>query len=463
MTIASNPQADDLHLYFPSEAQPFDQRRLNHLLRRTAFGTTPARATDLQGKNLTEVLDWLFDFDTDQDPFQQLVDQLEGFVNLNQVNSVASYWYYRMLNSPHPLQERIALFWHNHFATAGGKVERGRLMHQQIQLFRKQGLDSFRELLIAVGRDPAMLIWLDGQSNRKGKPNENYAREVMELFSLGIGNYSERDIKELARAMTGWRVQDEEATFDPKQFDDGPKEILGNKDRFDSESAIDVLLKQPACSKFIAKNLLKEFVHPDPTQIHIDHYAKRLVDNDWQIKPVLREMVSSRLFFSDWSYRSRIKSPVELAVGAAQAVGGKVDTAFLRDSCTRMGQNLLNPPNVKGWEGNEDWINANTVMLRFNFAMQMTAQRQQEFVRKSELDKWLRQTNIKTADDVVTYYTNLMLDGKLNDETKEKLLDFMNRGPKGEKKNFVMSTEMVNTKVKGLLHLMMSMPEYQLA
>jgi uncharacterized protein (DUF1800 family) len=462
MTATSTQPADGLQPYLPSD-RPLDSRWLNHLLRRAAFGTTPARTTQLQGKNLTEVLDWLFNYDTSQDPFAPLVDQLEGFVNFNQTSSVASYWYYRMLNSPHPLQERIALFWHNHFATSGGKVERGRLMHQQIQLFRKEGLGSFRDLLIAVSRDPAMLIWLDGQSNRKGKPNENYAREVMELFSLGIGNYSERDIKELARAMTGWRVQDEEAIFDPKLFDDGAKEIFGTKGRYDSESAIDILLKQPACSKFIAKKLLKEFVHPDPAPEHIEHYAKRLVDEKWQIKIVLREMMSSRNFFSDWSYRSRIKSPIELAVGAAQVVGGKVDTSFLRESCMRMGQNLLNPPNVKGWEGGEDWINANTVMLRFNFAMQMTSQRQQEFVRKSELDKWLKETGVKTAGDVVTYYADLMLDGKLDGDDRGNFEDFMNRGPKGEKKSFVLTTEMVNTKVKGLLHLMMAMPEYQLA
>ncbi|HEX8523348.1 MAG TPA: DUF1800 domain-containing protein [Tepidisphaeraceae bacterium] len=455
--------ADAFAPFVPTEEQPFGAQRLGHLLRRTTFGATPERLSKFAGKSPADVIDWLFDFDPEEDPFQQFVDQLEGFVNLNQSQSVASYWYYRMLNSPQPLQERLALFWHGHFATGAGKVERGRLMHQQIQLFRQKGPGSFRDLLIAVGRDPAMLIWLDGQANRKGKPNENYAREVMELFTLGIGNYSEKDIKELARAFTGWRVQEEEAKFDPKQFDDGEKELLGATGKFNSESAADVLLKQPACSRFISSKLLREFVHPEPEPVHVDRYARRLVDTKWNIKTVLREMLASRLFFSDWSYRSRIKSPIELAVGAAQVVGGKVDANFLRESCTRMGQNLLNPPNVKGWPGNEDWINANTVMLRFNFAMQITSQRQQEFVRKTDFDKWLKQTGVKTADDVVNYYAKLMLDGKLDDDAKEKLLDFMDRGPKGEKKSFVLTSETVNTKVKGLLHLMMAMPQYQLA
>src|SRR5206468_6509930 len=143
--------------------------------------------------------------------------------------------------------------------TSASKVENGRLMHEQIQTFRRLGTGNFRELAVAMGRDPAMLIWLDGQFNRKGKPNENYAREVMELFTLGIGNYTEHDVQELARAFTGWRVSDEQASFDPKQFDDGEKEILGQRGKFDSESAVDVLLSQPAAPKFLARNLLKEF------------------------------------------------------------------------------------------------------------------------------------------------------------------------------------------------------------
>jgi len=463
MSDQLQPPSDWKKPYGPSEQQPFDERWLCHLLRRTSFAPTPQRLRGWSDRKPAEVLDALMDYDPAEDPFDKLVEDLEGFVNLNQSQSVASYWYYRMLNSPHPLQERVALMWHEHFATSAAKVDRGRLMHQQIQLFRRKGLGSFRELLLEVTRDPAMLIWLDGQSNRKGKPNENYAREVMELFTLGIGNYSEKDVKELARAFTGWRVEEEKASFEPKQFDDGEKEILGKRGKFDSESAVDVLLSIPAASKHIASRMLREFVHPKPATEQVDHYAGRLLEAKWEIKPVLREMLASRLFFSEWAYRSRIKSPVELAVGAASVVGGKVDSGFLRESCARMGQSLLYPPNVKGWAGEEEWINSNTVMLRFNFAMQMTAQRQQEFVRRSELAKWLKENKINDAGDVVDYYAKLMLDGRLEETARQRLMEFMDRGPKGEKKTFVMSAETVNSKVRGLLHLMMTMPEYQLA
>jgi uncharacterized protein (DUF1800 family) len=270
-------------------------------------------------------------------------------------------------------------------------------------------------------------------------------------------------VQELARAFTGWRVEDEEAKFEPKQFDSGSKEVLGKSGNFDSESAVDVLLAQPAASKHLSRNLLIEFVHPEPTDAMVDHYAKRLVENDWHVKPVLAEMLSSRLFFSDWAYRARIKSPVELAVGAALAMGGKVSSDFLRESCIRLGQNLLYPPNVKGWPGGQTWINSNTVLLRFNFAMQMATQRQREFVRKEALDDWLKEHKIETADDVLDHFSLVLLDGGLPKEARDSLAEYMNRDPKGAVKPFKLNTETVNSKVRGVLHMMMTMPEFQLA
>jgi uncharacterized protein (DUF1800 family) len=445
-------------------AEPLNERRLCHLLRRTSFGVSPKKLAAMKGKSADEIIDSLLDFDPMVDPFESMVNELEGFVNFTLANSVASYWFYRMLNTPHPMQERIALFWHGRWATGAGKVENGRYMHRQIQTFRQLGLGSFRELCVVMGRDPAMLIWLDGRSNVKGKPNENYAREVMELFTLGIGNYTEGDVKELARAFTGWKIngEEEKVYFDRKQFDDGEKTILGQTGKFDSESAVDLLLSQPIAPKHLAKNLLKEFIHPQPTDEHIEHYAKRLIAHEWDVKKVMREMLSSRLFFSDWAYRARIKSPVELAVGAALAMGGKVSTDFLRESTIRLGQNLLNPPNVKGWPGDKTWINSNTVLLRFNFAMQMATQRQREFVRKSAIDDWLEQNKIKSADDVIDHFAAVLLDGELPDEAREKFVDYMNLDSKNNEKPFKLSGETINSKVRGLLHMMMTMPEFQL-
>ena len=408
-------------------------------------------------------MDGLLGYDPANDPFAALVDGLEGFVNLTQPPSVASYWYYRMLNSPQPMQERLAFFWHNRWASGAQKVENGRLMHEQIQTFRRLGIGSFRKLAVAMGRDPAMLIYLDGQYNRKGKPNENYGREVMELFTLGIGNYTEQDVQELARAMTGWHIEVESAVFDVHQFDAGSKLLFGKSSNFDSESAVDQLLAQPAASRHLARNLLVEFVHDEPLDEHVDHYAKRIVEHDWEVKPVLAEMLTSRLFYSDWAYRARIKSPVELAVGAGLAMGGKVSTDFLRESCVRLGQSLLNPPNVKGWPGGRDWINSNTVLLRYNFAMSMATHRQREFVRGDHLESWLGEHNVKTADDVLNHFSLLLLDGSLRKDAHDELAEFLNHDSKGAVRPFSVTSETVNSKVRPVIHMMMTMPEFQLA
>jgi hypothetical protein len=168
------------------------------------------------------------------------------------------------------------------------------------------------------------------------------------------------------------------------------------------------------------------------------------------------------LFFSDWAYRSKIKSPIELAVGAVTALGGKVNTLFLREQTAKMGQNILFPPNVKGWDGEQDWINANTVMLRFNFGESLATQRANEFARKSDMEKWLLEHNVRTAGDIVDHYARLLLDGNLAPGVRETLLRYMNHGTKSEPAAFVLQQDVLNVKVRGLLHLLMSMPEYQL-
>jgi hypothetical protein len=195
----------------------------------------------------------------------------------------------------------------------------------------------------------------------------------------------------------------------------------------------------------------------------IAHYAQRLVEEKWEMKPVLREIFLSRLFYSDWAYRSRIKSPVESTVGAVAAVGGKVSTTFLRDQTGKMGQTLLMPPNVKGWDGEQAWINANTVLLRFNFGLSLALQRGEDFAQRSDLDGWLHKHNLKTADDILDHYLRLLLDGNVATAARSELLDFLNHGPRNEPKPFVLTPDTMNSKVRGLQHLIMAMPEFQLA
>lgn len=457
--------ADPFSPFIPSEDVPWDLPRVNHLLRRCGFGPTHEKIDELLALSPAQAVESLFSFDSSKDPFAGMIEQLEGFVRLNDGRQATEWWVFRMINTPQPLQERIALMWHNHFATSLSKVGSATRMLAQIELFRRQGLGSFRDLLISVARDPAMLVWLDGQTNRKGKANENFGREVMELFTLGVGNYTEQDVKELARAFTGWRIEGDASVFQPNQCDSGEKTILGETGKFDSESAVDLLLRQPAAPKFLAARLLREFLHPQPTQDQIDHYAGRLIETKWSIGQVLREMVSSRLFFSEWAYRSKIKSPADLCIGAVRAInagGGKASTEFVSDNMRRMGQQLLYPPTVKGWPGEEEWINASTVLQRFNFGQRLASQRDQDFTRRTNFTDWLKKHDVKSAEDVIEYYARVLLDGQLTDKQRSDLLNYMNLDEKGAVKPFELNERNVNAKGKGLLHLMMAMPEYQL-
>jgi uncharacterized protein (DUF1800 family) len=463
MSAQQNLPADAFASYVPTAAEPWNVRRAGHLLRRAGFGAGYQRLTDTLAQSPARAIAQLFDYDPAVDPLNDLADQLQGFVTFKEIKPVQEWCFFRMLNNQHPLQEKLMLFWHNRFATSAGKVDQPQLMHQQMELFRQKGNGNFRDLLAAVGHDPAMLVWLDGQYNHKGKPNENYAREVMELFTLGIGSYSETDVKQLARAFTGWQVGGSKSYFNKQNFDDGTKTIFGETGPFDSESSVDLLLRHPKAPTHLAHRMLVEFVHPHPPDNVVAHYAQRLLANKWDIKATLTEIFSSKMFFSDWAYRSRIKSPIELAVGAVTTLGGKVNTQFIREQTAKMGQNMLMPPNVKGWDGNESWINANTVLLRFNFGEAMATQRLGEFAKKSEMETWLLKHNLKTSSDIVDHYSKLFLDGEIDAETRKTLIAYMDHGPKNEPKAFVLEKDVLNDKVRGLIHLLMAVPEYQMA
>lgn len=463
MATALPPSAEAFQAYSPTADRPFDDRRVAHLLRRAGFGATSERIKQFSGKSPADAISWLFDYSTDNDPLNDRLEDLQGLITLKKIDTEQEWCLFRMVYTPQPLQEKMALVWHNHFATSASKVDQPNFMHLQMELFRAMGLGSFRDLLVAVSRDPAMLIWLDGRGSHKGKPNENFAREVMELFTLGVGNYSEQDVQELSRAFTGWNINGGKGNFNPKAFDDTPKTVFGKTGPLDAEGAIDLILSQPAAPKHISRRLLKDFIHPNPTPKQIDHYAARLIDTKWDIKTTLREMISSEMFFSDWAYRSKIKSPIELVVGATVAVGGKANMKFLRDTTTLMGQNILFPPNVKGWDGQEVWINSTTVLLRFNFGLSLSTQHADEFVRRSKIESGLLEAKATTGEQVIDYFARLLLDGQVSQKMRSELADYLTLAANGKKQPFILKDDKPNDKVRGLMHLMMSTPEYQLA
>ena len=281
--------------------------------------------------------------------------------------ALRSWWLGQMLVTPNPLAERMTLFWHNHFVSSQQKVQFAQLMYQQNQLLRQHALGNFGVLLHAASKDPAMLIYLDNANNRKGAPNENFAREVMELFALGEGHYSEQDIKEAARAFTGWSIERETGEFvwRPQFHDKGVKTVLGKSGSFDGDAVLDILLAQPACAEFIVHKLWGEFIAPAPDPLEVQRIARLFRASDYDIKVALRELFSSPAFWATENRAQLIKSPVELVIGTLKQFNfSYADPLPFSFAVAQLGQNLFSPPNVKGWPGGDAWINSSSLLAR---------------------------------------------------------------------------------------------------
>jgi uncharacterized protein (DUF1800 family) len=365
---------------------PADAR---HLLGRTGFMPSPAETASWVGLSREAAVDKLlgdalrsqaskappsFVGEPIRPPLRAQADVEARKEALRQLRAdtvaLAAWWLQQMRETPTPLAERMTLFWHNHFATSVQKVRQAQGMYLQHQLLRRHALGSFRELLHGMARDPAMLVYLDGAANRAQAPNENFAREVMELFTLGEGQYTEQDIREAARAFSGWAVDRETwtARFRPRQHDGGEKTLLGRRGRFDAADALDVMLDQPAAPRFIVGKLWREFVSPAPDAGAVDGIAQRLRSSGWRVDVALRELLLGAAFWAPANRAVLIKSPVELAVGTLRQFEIQLDSAVpLVGITARQGQMLFSPPNVKGWPGYTDWITSTTLLDRKRF------------------------------------------------------------------------------------------------
>ncbi len=281
--------------------------------------------------------------------------------------ALRGWWYQEMLTTPTPLTEHMTLFWHNHFVSSQQKVKSAQLMFQQNALLRRYALGNFGALLHAVAKDPAMILYLDNATNRRGQPNENFAREVMELFTLGVGNYSEQDIKEAARAFTGWSLDRStgEFHFYPRLHDPDSKTVLGQSGDFDGDAVLDILLAQPQTAVLITTKLWREFVSPTPDAKEVKRLAKIFRDSHYEMQPLLRAMFTADEFYAKENRATLVKSPVELLVGTLRQfdIDG-LDPRLLVFSGRQLNQDLFSPPNVKGWPGGEDWINSTTLLAR---------------------------------------------------------------------------------------------------
>jgi uncharacterized protein (DUF1800 family) len=365
-------------VYVPDDQTPWNLRRVVHLHRRTGFAATwgeiqrdlkdgPKTSIDriLRGQAATEGV---------PDRFDEVADLLAGTaVSSRDPARLKAWWIYRMLFGPDPLTERLVLMWHNHFATSNLKVQDLAAMQQQNQHFRALGRKRFGELLQAAVRDAALLIWLDAPANRKGHPNENLGRELMELFTLGIGPYTEQDVKEAARALTGWTVN-EDGQFEevPARHDDGEKTILSKKGKWKGDDLVRMLLEHPATPRRLAFRVCELFMGEGAASAaDVKELAEGLKRHDLDIGWAVETVLRSRAFFADRNLGKRVVSPVEYVIGAARALelfDPPSSTLVLAEWATRLGQDLFYPPNVGGWPAGRSWLTTRSVIGRANYA-----------------------------------------------------------------------------------------------
>ena len=404
-----------------------------HLYRRAGFGATYKQLHEASELGVSGVVDQLFQGTDTNNANENDQGASTGFDS--QMNSMAtamtaagdgkrlsSWWLYRMIHSPDQLAEKITLFWHGHFATSAAKVTDVKMMLGQHDLLRRHALSEFEPLIRAISRDPAMLVWLDSTTNRRIHPNENYAREIMELFCLGPGAYTEDDIKEVARAFTGWELRGKRFAFNAYQHDNNEKNILGQRGNFDGDDAIRIILQQPAAARFIAHKLIRYLVAEDPAldTPTVESLAQIIRDNNFNTAAAVKHILTSRIFYSTQAIARRIKSPVELAVGLLRSLNGIANTNYLAEEAERLGQGVFYPPNVKGWDGGRTWINSSTLIGRANLVRGLVIDGQADFT--NGLGSVLREAGAQDAASSVETLATLLLAVDPPDSVKRELI-----------------------------------------
>jgi uncharacterized protein (DUF1800 family) len=357
-----------------------------------------------------------------------------------------------MLATKNPLLERMTLFWHGHFANSADKVNDASSMLAQNRLLRQYAVGDFRPLVQAISRDPAMLVYLDSATNRRGHPNENYARELMELFCLGEGNYSEKDVQELARCFTGWEIKLANFRFNRFQHDSGPKTFLGKTGSFEEGASIDWILEQPQAARFIVGKLYRQFVcdEPDPPPQLLEPLADELQESEWRIGVVVQRILGSQLFFSTHSIGRKIRSPVDLAIGFLRSLEGTTNAHELAAELQQNGQGLFFPPNVKGWDGGRAWINSSTILGRANMMARIIGDEKTRFGGVTLVEYFAKQGAGKPAD-IIDILSDLLLTAPLAAASRKSLVAICNKNAN------------LGRGIAEAIHALAALPEFQLA
>jgi uncharacterized protein (DUF1800 family) len=460
-----------------------------HLLRRMGFAGSVAEINELTNRNRDEAIEYLLNYEAINN------DEMDNYLARNfnpkrftPTDDLQLWWIVRMIKTRRPFEEKMTFFWHNHFASALDKVPYP-LMYVQNQLLRANALERFDTLLLNIARDPAMLVWLDGISNVLGNPNENFARELQELFSMGIydvvtgqPNYTEKDVKEIARAFTGWkfRKKGEKAYklifyIQADQHDNSAKEIYGRAANYTGEDVIDVVCARPATARYLTKKLFEFFVYPlgdsPEDKATIEKFAALYFSRNHSIKELVRAIFNSEEFFSTRARFALIKSPAELIVGSIRLLGadyypGSMSNGDynLYSQFKRMGFDLLNPFDVSGWKLNLGWLSTATLLERYNFANQLITNR--DFNPRSlgakVTNEQLRKSTDANPVKTVENFLNLLGPLKVDAGTVQTLADYLQLDDDGRRISFRVDDHTIDKSVRGLVYLIMCLPEYQL-
>ena len=485
----------------------WDNATAAHLLNRAGFGATPDEIERTRQKGLIAAVRDLVDVKPDAanvpppawaDPrniraqrmeIKSAKDSGEDFkakirevrmMEGDEIVDLRRWWLDRMLNGPAPLLEKMTLFWHGHFATSIQKVRDAYWMWLQNDMLRRNALGNFATLVKKISRDPAMMIYLDLQQSRQEHPNENWARELMELFTVGIGNYSEQDIRESARAFTGYRIDftTQQFRFAPFQQDHRPKTFMGRTGNLSGDDIIDALVSKAACGQFIGRKLWRFFVEDEPSPAVVDSVAATIRKHNFEIRPILREIFSSAEFYSDHAMGNQIKSPVQYIVQTSKLLDAAAPPPLAAQNAMRqMGQILFAPPNVKGWDGGKQWISTSTLLFRYNFSnylingdaiLPANARQPRQgadvgFGRAAQYAKQIKRDPIDVGKlmptdarskpgDVVDLLAKRLFPTRPAQKEIDAFTKFLeSRGP-----------DVTDANLRELIHLMMSTPQFQL-
>ena len=463
-----------------------DTALIAHLLRRAGFGATYEELEAFSAKGYEATVEELLHPEDTPEWNDDLVRRYHVDQNsLMLIESAQSHWIYRMINTKRPLEEKITLFWHGLFATSYGKLNHAKAVVNQTSTFRRNGLGAFRNLLSELSRDPAMIFWLDNKDNHKDAPNENYGRELLELFAMGIGTYSEADVKACARAFTGWTIANQDYMsvrasrdsvwphgrldwqflYRPEDHDDGPKTFLGQTGRFNGEDILDIICQHPASSWFLASKMYGFFVSDVPDETAIQIIAEDLRASGGDTRSALRTIFLSDFFRSEKVRYAKVKSPTEMVIGTARLAGsyGAPDSSVVNLALDAdvMGQGVFNPPTVEGWHTGAEWVDTGTLLERVNSTALVIGDVKQPGVQ-SIIRKLRSLQSVYTPAELVDRCLALTGGLEVSENTRGELIAFVSsQGPlRFDPEDAAACSEQ---RVAELLQLALSTREYQMA